>query len=185
MNRIKQWRERRGFSQAELARRIGTSQPNLQRYEIGVQKLTVEMMALIADALGVTPLDLLPIAVAADLRNDIEPRAIQADASILALLAAKSLVPHVMLTDAVELLGFPAGAAVVVDKTIRDVSQLRTGDVAVITAASIENPLRTYRIARMFVAPLTLVTNRSERAVALTLSSPDLILSIDGMVVPN
>src|ERR1700730_7479285 len=48
--RIKEARERRGWSQASLARAMGTSQPRLSRIEAGYPDVTIDLMlrALVA-----------------------------------------------------------------------------------------------------------------------------------------
>ena len=52
--RIAEARELRGWSQAELARRAGTSQQNIQRWESGERELKVPSLIKLCDALGVS-----------------------------------------------------------------------------------------------------------------------------------
>lgn len=56
--RIKQARKASGLSQADLARRIGVSQPAIANWEIGIHDPRRVMLAKLADALG-APLDWL------------------------------------------------------------------------------------------------------------------------------
>lgn len=60
-NRIRELREERGISQAELARRISVTAPALQKVEAGARKLDQQWMRRIARALDVEPADLLPV----------------------------------------------------------------------------------------------------------------------------
>jgi transcriptional regulator with XRE-family HTH domain len=46
-------RERAGLTQAEVAERIGTTVSNYQRIEHGLQNVTLETMARVANAIGV------------------------------------------------------------------------------------------------------------------------------------
>lgn len=52
--RIKELRERRGFTQNRLADWAGVSQTHLRRVELGEADITVGHLRLICDALGVT-----------------------------------------------------------------------------------------------------------------------------------
>ena len=55
---VKLWREHRGLTQHELARRAGISKPYLSQIETGKRKGTVETLNAVAQALEV-PLDAL------------------------------------------------------------------------------------------------------------------------------
>lgn len=52
--RIKELRERAGFTQNKLAEWSGVSQTHLRRVELGQQDITVGQLRLICDGLGVT-----------------------------------------------------------------------------------------------------------------------------------
>lgn len=60
-NRIRELREERGISQAELARKINVTAPALQKVECGSRKLDQLWMRRIAKALDISPADLLPL----------------------------------------------------------------------------------------------------------------------------
>lgn len=53
-NRIKELRERTGFTQNKLAEWAGVSQTHLRRVELGQQDITVGQLQLVCDALGIT-----------------------------------------------------------------------------------------------------------------------------------
>jgi len=59
MNLIRKLRRELNITQAGLARRVGTTQPQIKRLELGERKLTKEWAEKIAPHLGVTPLQLL------------------------------------------------------------------------------------------------------------------------------
>lgn len=59
-NRIKEWRELRRMSLAELARQAGTSAQQMGRLEAGKRRLTVGWMEKLAGPLGVSPAELMP-----------------------------------------------------------------------------------------------------------------------------
>jgi len=52
--RLKELRERAGFTQNKLAEWAGVSQTHLRRVELGQQDITVGQLQLICDALGIT-----------------------------------------------------------------------------------------------------------------------------------
>ncbi|MBR1627833.1 MAG: helix-turn-helix domain-containing protein [Lachnospiraceae bacterium] len=52
--RIKQFREERGYSVNKLANRAGVSQSYLRDIELGGKNPTIDFIALICDALGIT-----------------------------------------------------------------------------------------------------------------------------------
>lgn len=53
-DRIKELRERAGFTQNRLAEWAGVSQTHLRRVELGQQDITVGQLQLVCDGLGVT-----------------------------------------------------------------------------------------------------------------------------------
>jgi len=60
-NRIREWRLARGLSQDALADIVGCSKMQISGLERGKPKLDLEWMRRLADALAITPADLLPI----------------------------------------------------------------------------------------------------------------------------
>lgn len=52
--RIKELRERAGFTQNKLAEWAGVSQTHLRRVELGQQDITIGLLRLVCDGLGVT-----------------------------------------------------------------------------------------------------------------------------------
>lgn len=58
-NRVRKFRNEKGWSVAELARRADMKRPNLSRLEAGRHSPTLETMERLADALGIRVVDLL------------------------------------------------------------------------------------------------------------------------------
>lgn len=58
-NRLRMFREGKGLSQADLAKKAATSQPQINRLETGGRKLTTQWAERLAPHLGVTPRVLL------------------------------------------------------------------------------------------------------------------------------
>lgn len=53
-NRIKELRERAGFTQNRFAEWAGISQTHLRRVELGQQDITIGQLQLVCDGLGIT-----------------------------------------------------------------------------------------------------------------------------------
>lgn len=56
---IKDARKQASLSQAELGKRVGLDQSGISRMERGERPITVEMLKMLAKALGVSPSQLL------------------------------------------------------------------------------------------------------------------------------
>jgi transcriptional regulator with XRE-family HTH domain len=57
---IRQARQAKGFTQQQLAQRTGIDQAAISRMENGKQRITVDDLRIMAEALGIDPRDLLP-----------------------------------------------------------------------------------------------------------------------------
>lgn len=57
-NRIRELRKRVGFTQVEMAEKLGVSQPQFARLENGVNEITLSQIRKIASILGVKPFEL-------------------------------------------------------------------------------------------------------------------------------
>ena len=51
VNKLRAFRERQGYSEADIARHLGVSQPAYHKYEIGVSLPNANMLKRIADVL--------------------------------------------------------------------------------------------------------------------------------------
>ncbi|WP_417601663.1 helix-turn-helix domain-containing protein [Pararhodobacter oceanensis] len=65
-NHIKQLREFRGLSQAELARRLGTTSSTVSRLEAGERRLSQTYITSISQALGVEPAEIIGASASAN-----------------------------------------------------------------------------------------------------------------------
>ena len=69
MNRVREWRQRKGLSIEELARRSRTTASQISKLERGERRLTVEWMTRLAKGLGCRREDLLPDETEASARH--------------------------------------------------------------------------------------------------------------------
>lgn len=185
MNRIREIRERRGLSQSQLAAAVGTTQPQINRLETGVRKLTVEWMQKIAQALDVHPEDLITTAVMAGLSEDAEAYIAEDKAISAAALAQRGLAHFRIKSNAVELAGYPAGTVVLIDMTPAAVESVKTGDVVVAQAYDRDELTRATTIVRQFVAPSLLTTNRLGTNSAFSIEDEAFDVAIKGVVIPS
>ncbi len=69
--RIKELRERSGFTQNRLAEWSGVSQTHLRRVELGQQDITIGQLQLICDGLGITLAEFFNIGEETETLSDI------------------------------------------------------------------------------------------------------------------
>jgi len=58
---VKSWRLKRGYTQKDLAKKIGTTYQVILQYEKGTRKISIEKLYAIAEALSVSIADLIPV----------------------------------------------------------------------------------------------------------------------------
>ncbi len=69
--RIKELRERAGFTQNKLAEWAGVSQTHLRRVELGQQDITVGQLELVCDGLGVSLAEFFDVGLEQDNLSDL------------------------------------------------------------------------------------------------------------------
>lgn len=182
-NRIAYWRQIRNMSQQQLADALGISQPSIQRIETERQPLTVDLMQSIAKALGVEPIDLLSVAMAAEIRPDLIP-AHKASGAAKKALDALGFIEYQATTNALERAGIAAGASCIFNCTEAAIGALVTGDVVAASAKIDELPQRVL-ILRQYIEPGLLTTNRAGINVAVATDDPHILIEICGVLVSH
>jgi transcriptional regulator with XRE-family HTH domain len=182
MNRIAEWREKRGWGQVELAEAAETTQATISRLEGGRQELTVEWMTRLAPILGCNPVDLIDTALVAEVRNDVQLHEEGTDPSIIAAIRARGLLTYKVLTNVVDTVGLSPGSIIVVDITTKAIESVRCGNV-VIALVRAKAGGREGLVLRRFLFPNLLTTHRlTGRDVSLKLGDPDFDIEIKGVV---
>jgi transcriptional regulator with XRE-family HTH domain len=74
--RIRKYREMRGFSQKELAQKIGVSNSRVSNWEQGINRPDADILADICKALNVSPSELLDVRLSPDDLNEQERKVI-------------------------------------------------------------------------------------------------------------
>lgn len=69
--RIKELRERSGFTQNKLAEWSGVSQSHLRRVELGQQDITIGQLQLVCDGLGITLVEFFDIGEKQETLSDV------------------------------------------------------------------------------------------------------------------
>lgn len=76
--RIRKYREMCGFSQKELAQKIGVSNSRVSNWEQGINRPDADILADICKALNVSPSELLDVRLSPDDLNEQERKVIMA-----------------------------------------------------------------------------------------------------------
>jgi transcriptional regulator with XRE-family HTH domain len=183
MNRIAEWRKRRKLSQAELAEALGTTQSTVHRLESGGQELTEDWMMRIANALNISPVDLLGVAIVAELREEVEPQPIALDGNIAAALALKGVATYRVVASALTNLNVQCGATLPIDTSEAAIANVRTGSLVIAEVKSRNGGRHLGTVLRQFVAPSLLTTNRPGRNASFSLDDEELETRILGVVM--
>jgi transcriptional regulator with XRE-family HTH domain len=182
MNRIKELREALGLSQQQLAARVGTSQPQIDRLEGGTRKLTEDWMRRLAKALHCKPADLLTIAVMAEFDNEVEPFFPEALEELAAPLRSRNLGYYRVKTDALALADVPRERVVLVDHSDKAIESRKTGDILLLQITGTGGRRRNVRLLRQFLAPRILTTNRPGTNTAFALDEAAFRVEIKGVL---
>jgi len=95
--RVRQARERKGWTQEQVAEKLGIGPETVSRYETGAIPLSLTMLVRVAGALGIEPVSLLPAPRKGQQQADEELlgrwRALDADGRKLVLGLLRRLVP--------------------------------------------------------------------------------------------
>lgn len=182
MNRIKELREGQGLSQEQLAKRVGTSQPQIKRLETGDRRLTEDWMRRVAKALGVRPADLISVAVLAELEDEVEPFFPDALEELAGPLKARNLAYYRVKTDAVNLAGVPRERVILVDQSEKAIEGRKTGDLLLIQVSAAGERRKNVRLVRQFVAPRLLTTNHGGNNTSFGLDEKSFRVEIKGVM---
>ena len=182
MNRIAEWREKRGMGQQELADLVGSTQATISRLEKNKQDLTLEWMLRLAPALGCNPVDLLGTALVAEVGDDVRVHDVGADPAIVAAMRARGMQSFKVVTNVVDAAGLIPGSVVVADATA-SVMQDMTDGAIVVAKVVCKGTDRSGTVLRQFLRPNLLTTNRvSGRDVSLKIGDPEFDIQIIGVV---
>lgn len=184
MNRIRHLRKLKSWSAADLAARVGTTQPTIQRLEKGQQALTVEWMQRIAKALSVTPADLLETALVAGLETELEPVPLSNDPEAQRALFQRGLKRFRVTGESLISLGVRPGASYLFDTSAARLKAVRTGDIVAAEAIDFETMATPALIVRQFMAPGLLTTNKPGRNAAFSIGDDSVQARIVGVMEP-
>lgn len=179
MNRIKEIREARGLSVAQLAARMGTTPQTVWRLqkEPDLEDIRLHWIAKLTGALGCTAADL--IIQGLPRTSDVEPTTGTVPGH--AGLKKRGVVFYRVVSDVLNEAGIAKGATIAVDRTTTSISEKKPGD-AVVTRVANSGIL----LLRQFIPPALLTTNQvGPYAVTLKLTDPSVTLEIVGVVLQN
>lgn len=180
-NRIRELRERRGWSADDLAQRAGTYQRQISRLENGERKLTAEWMMRIANALEVPPEDLLPALSVGSFEEERQPYEAETPADLRRALAAQNQFLFSPGSNALELLGFGPETPILFDMSKEACADVQTGDIVIVQVISRDDESSARTLLRQFIAPGLLTTNRSGRNVSFHMEDEKISAQIRGV----
>jgi transcriptional regulator with XRE-family HTH domain len=184
-NRIREIRELRGISEAELAALVGTSQPQIHRLESGARKLTVDWMRRIARSLDCSPADLIAAPTLEEFADDAVSCIPESMTHFSGALASKNLGMFMMASDALEQIGVPRNTTIMVDMSEEAIKNVQTGDVVIAELHDKSHQLKSTTVIRQYIAPGMLITNRRGANFAVNMSNANFEAHIKGVRVPE
>jgi transcriptional regulator with XRE-family HTH domain len=153
-NRIKELREKRGWSMRELAARAKTTSSTINKLEKGITRLNTDWMGRIAEALEVPVYELMGEQgpeLKTTHQNDVD---IYDDALGKDGLSATQ-IRFVVRTNALDQLGIFPKSILVVETHADEIRSVSTGDAVIVYFEA------RRLLLRQFVAPSILITNSS------------------------
>lgn len=175
-NRIAELRRRKGLTQEELAERIGTHQPTVQRWEAGLRFPRGHFLQRLAEVLGVRPADLISAVTAAETANEI----VQIDSpGINSALKSIGLSTWRVIADSLNRIGIASNAVILVKNVEGSLEGIGPGSIVVLEAPD------GARVIRQFLPPSLVTTNRSGTNVAIDLVNENPGLRVVGVVVSD
>jgi transcriptional regulator with XRE-family HTH domain len=182
-NRIAELRLLRGWTQEELAQRVGTTKMTISRLERGPENggmhLTVEWMQRLAKSFGVHAGQLLDMAMLAEIVDEVAPAPLGDLASLGPALQKRGLRVYNVTGDNVTGAGINPGDVITVDESPEAIAAIQTGDIAL---AEVTAPQRGI-VLRQWVAPDILLTNRPGAKIAMGLSDTSVSVRVIGVVI--
>lgn len=183
-HRIREIRESKGLSMAQVAEKIGTTQASVSRIETGQRELTEGWMRSIAKALEVDPIDLIEMAAFVDLRDEVAATELAVPGPISGLLNSREIEFLHLVASNVSLAGYERGADVAFVCSGDVPTRVKTGDIVLVRVRR-RSDGTTVRIVRQFIAPSSLATNRAGRNVIINLDEPRFEIEILGIAEPR
>jgi DNA-binding XRE family transcriptional regulator len=179
MNRIRELRRAAGMTGEELAKLVGTNSAQIYKLERGCRKLDSVWMARIAEALGCTAADLLPVALAAESKPDIEDVAL--DPVLASGMASRGLKAYKVAGRSVVGAGIAPGDTVIVDESRAAIDAAKTGDIVLVRLG----PERVVALRALYVGEgiSLLLTVRAGANLTVSTNDPAVKPEITGVVV--
>lgn len=182
MNRIAELRQLKGWTQKQLAERVGVHEMTILRLEKGSTQLMVAWMQKLAKAFNCSAADLLDIATLAETEDDVAAADLGSLGALANAIARKGLSTYKVVGSSVSSAGIPEGETIAVDTSKDAIDGIRTGDVVLVELTTRQ---RSVLVLRQFLSPGLLVTNRDGNNLAISLNDLTLRPRVVGLVIRN
>lgn len=162
---IRRLREAKGWTQGQLAERLGVDVSTVSRYERNERGLSVSKAETIAVELGGTTAEVLGVEGAngvgpAGFAEDMVPYDLKADDAFRGLVGTNRYL-WMPLTNVLDNVGIAAGSVVVVNDSQKARDALRPLQAVQVAYHSKLEPGKAIKLLRQFVPPGLLITNCS------------------------
>ena len=182
MNRIAELRHLKGWTQAQLAQRVGVHEMTILRLEKGTTQLTVTWMQKLAKAFGCSAADLLDIATLAETEDDVAEADLGSLGGLASAIARRGLKTYKVVGGSVVNVGVKSGDIIAVDMSKDAIDAIKTGDVVLV---ELHTHQQTVLVLRQFLQPGLLVTNREGNNLAVSLNDITLRPNVIGLVLQD
>lgn len=178
-NLIKELRDERGWSMADLAARMNTSVSSINRLEKGEKEMSVAELIRLAEIFKVGLGEIVPALAAAGPEPtrgfDEDARPYTADSAFGPLPLPDTRLAWTVTTDSLDAIGIGPGDTIIVDISEEAVRNAGTGDAVVVQSYGPDMTAKT--LLRQFIEPDLLITN------SRTHNGPPLDRRIDDVVI--
>jgi DNA-binding XRE family transcriptional regulator len=186
---IQQCREEAGLTRRQLAELCDTSETQIYRLEMydtddpdnkNTREPTWSWMLKIAEALGVTPADLVSNAAGASLVDEVT------EALVAAPLQSRSIHTYRVIRTSLDDVPYvQPGEIIYVDESPAAIADKKSDDVLLVRMAHADGKGKPVRMLWQFHAPAILMTNRRRSNLAIRLDDPRLKIDLLGVVLGN
>ena len=156
-NRIKELRDKRGWTMRTLAARMNTTSSTINKLEKGLTRLNIEWMKRFAEVFNVHPDQIVEFSLT--IQEETRDNASLYDAEIEELNLSETQLLYLVGKPALDQRGIDPGMILIVETSPKRVAKMHSGDVVI---AEHSGDMGITILLRQFIPPNLLITNSSE-----------------------
>ena len=156
-NRIKELRDKRGWTMRDLAARLNTTSSTINKLEKGLTRLNVQWMKRLSEVFGVHPDQIVEFSLA--IQEEKPDDASLYEGKIEELKVMETQLLYIVKKVALDQRGIEPGMILIVETSSERVEKMHSGDIVI---AEHSGDMGITTLLRQFVSPNVLITNSSE-----------------------